>query len=194
MHPGMTTTQKCQQLANVVTQSCAGAGYAVTVSDCAIDAFFTASHVDCPGTEFALGISNSAGTFDQTTVAGSYGFEAVLDWDMERTGHVHRVERLEAFVKVKPDRANTEVKLTRPAAGTVQITVTPRDKFGNYLGPGYASLVKAQLTSTGRITGPTDPDQIGTYVFTIVGVPSGETPDVDITVDGVLVFGNPRKG
>ena len=135
-----------------------------------------------------------AGTFDQTTVAGSYGFEAVLDWDMERTGHVHRVERLEAFVKVKPDRANTEVKLTRPAAGTVQITVTPRDKFGNYLGPGYASLVKAQLTSTGRITGPTDPDQIGTYVFTIVGVPSGETPDVDITVDGVLVFGNPRKG
>jgi len=25
-------------------------------------------------------------------------------------------------------------------------------------------------------------------------VPPGETPDVDITVDGVLVFGNPRKG
>jgi hypothetical protein len=107
---------------------------------------------------------------------------------------VHRVERLEEFVKVKPDRANTDVKLTRPNAQTVQITVTPRDKSGNYLGPGYASLVKAQLNTTGRISGPTDPDQTGTYVFTIVGVPPGETPDVDITVDGVLVFGNPRRG
>jgi hypothetical protein len=135
-----------------------------------------------------------AGTFDQTTVAGSYGFEALLDWDIESTGHVHRVERLEEFVKVKADPGKTEVKVTRPDPRTVQIAVTPRDQSGNYLGPGFASLVKAQLNSTGRIAGPTDPDQIGTYIFTIFEVPAGETPNVVITVDGVVVFGSARKG
>jgi von Willebrand factor type A domain len=134
-----------------------------------------------------------AGTFDQTTVAGSYGFEAVLDWDIERTGHVHRVERLEAFVKIKPDPAKTDVKVTRPDPRTVVFAVTPRDQFGNYLGPGYASLVKARLNSTGRIAGPTEPDQNGTYVFTVFEVPAGETPNVEIVVDGVVVFGNPPR-
>ncbi|HSY49289.1 MAG TPA: vWA domain-containing protein [Thermoanaerobaculia bacterium] len=135
-----------------------------------------------------------AGTFDQTTVAGSYGFEAALDWDIERTGHVHRVERLEAFVKVKPDPTKTEVKVTRPDSRTVVFAVTPRDQFGNYLGPGYAALVKARLNSTGRIAGPTEPEPNGTYVFTVLDVPAGQTPDVEIVVDGVVVFGNPPRG
>jgi len=129
--------------------------------------------------------------FDQTTIAGSYGFEAVLDWDLERYGHVHRVERLEQLVQVKADPGKTEVKVTRPDASTIRIAVTPRDKSGNYLGPGYASVVKAQLDSKGRITGPTDPDQTGTYVFTVIEAPAGE-PDVEITVGGVVVFGKPR--
>jgi len=127
-----------------------------------------------------------AGTFDQTTVAGNYGFEAILDWDLERYGHVHRVERLEEFVQVKPDPEKTEVKVTHPDAHTIRIAVTPRDKSGNYLGPGYASVVKAQLESKGRITGPTDPEQTGTYLFTVVEAPA-ETADVVVTVDGVVV-------
>jgi len=66
VHPGMTVTQKCQSLAGAVAASCASAGYAVTMNDCAIDALFTASNVDCPGTAFALGVSNSSSAFDQT--------------------------------------------------------------------------------------------------------------------------------
>jgi hypothetical protein len=132
-----------------------------------------------------------AGTFDQTSIAGSYVFEAVLDWDDARTGHTRRVERLEQTVKVKPDPGKTEIKVTRSDARTILIAVTPRDRSGNFLGPGYASIVKAKLNSAGRIAGPTDRDQIGTYVFTVVEAPS-EKPDVDITVDGILV-GNPRK-
>jgi hypothetical protein len=34
----------------------------------------------------------------KATVAGSYAFEVVLDWDDPRTGHIHREERLEEFV------------------------------------------------------------------------------------------------
>jgi hypothetical protein len=132
------------------------------------------------------------GTFDQTTVAGTYGFDAVLDWDDPRTGHTHRVESLEAFVKIKPDSKKTEIKVTRPDPRTILIAVTPRDMSGNYLGPGRGSVVNAKLASAGRITGPVDRDQTGTYVFTLIEVPKGKTPDVEISVDGVDM-GNPFR-
>lgn len=128
-----------------------------------------------------------SGTFDQTTVAGSYGFEAVLDWETERTGHTRRVERIETLVHVKPDPDRTDVKVTRVDARTVTIAITPRDESGNYLGPGYASLIQAKLRGEGRIAGPVDRNQTGTYVFTIAGLPANKMPDVMITVDGVEI-------
>ncbi|MGH9144309.1 MAG: hypothetical protein ACRD3J_23300, partial [Thermoanaerobaculia bacterium] len=132
------------------------------------------------------------GTFDQTTVAGTYGFDAILDWDDPRTGHTQRVETLSAYIKIKPDPTRTEIKVTRPDARTILIAVTPRDKSGNYLGPGFASVVKAKLATAGRITGPVDTNQTGTYVFTLIEVPRGTTPDVEISVEGVRV-GNPFR-
>jgi hypothetical protein len=128
-----------------------------------------------------------SGTFDQTTVAGSYGFEAVLDWENERTGHTHRVERIETLVHVKPDPDRTDVKVTRVDARTATIAITPRDKSGNYLGPGYASLVQAKLRGEGRVAGPVDRDQTGTYVFNVAGLPANQAPDVVIAVDGVPI-------
>jgi hypothetical protein len=92
---------------------------------------------------------------------------------------------------VKPDRARTTITVTRPQPGTFVIAVTPRDQFGNDLGPGYGSLVKARLNGTGRVSGPVDNDSTGTYVFTIVEA-AGSTLDVEIIVDGV-VMGNPGR-
>lgn len=133
------------------------------------------------------------GTFDQTTVAGTYGFDAVLDWDDPRTGHTQRVESLNAYIKIKPDPKKTEIKVTRPDARTILIAITPRDKSGNYLGPGHASIVNAKLGSAGRIAGPVDSKQTGTYVFTLIEVPKGQTPDVEISVDGVRMENPFRK-
>lgn len=65
VHPGMSIPQKCQAIASAIEGSCAAAGYAVTVNECSLGALLTASNVDCPGTAFALGISNSPDTFDQ---------------------------------------------------------------------------------------------------------------------------------
>jgi hypothetical protein len=128
-----------------------------------------------------------SGKFDQTTIAGTYGFEAVLDWDDVRTAHTRRVERIETLVHVKPDPDRTEVKVTRVDTHTVTIAVTPRDRSGNFLGPGHASLVHAKLNTEGRLAGPVDRDQTGTYVFTAAGLPTNQTPDVTITVDGVAI-------
>ncbi len=130
-----------------------------------------------------------AAAFDQTSTPGTYAFETTLDWDDPHTGHVHRVERLEQFVKAKADPARTEIKTTRPAAGTVLIAVTPRDRFGNFLGPGHASGIKARLKGAGKLASevPVDRASTGTYTFTVTGVPGGGTPDVEIAVEGVVV-------
>jgi opacity protein-like surface antigen len=129
------------------------------------------------------------GSFDGTSVPGTYGFEVVLDWTDPRTGHVRREERLEHHVKVKPDLGRTDVTTTRVDSSTVLVRVTPRDKFGNYLGPGYASIIKARLNSEGTLSSgdPIDRDQTGTYEYTVTGMPAGAIPDLDITVDGTGV-------
>jgi hypothetical protein len=130
-----------------------------------------------------------AGTFDQTSIPGAYAYEVVLDWDIERTGHVHREERVEQLVTVKADPAKSEVATTRAPGGLVKIVVTPRDRFGNYLGPGYASVVKATVEGPGKLRSdvPVDRNQTGTYVFTVADVPAGQTPAFKIAVDGVEV-------
>jgi hypothetical protein len=102
------------------------------------------------------------------------------------------VETLNACIKIKPDPKKTEINVTRPDTRTILIAVTPRDRSGRYLGPGHASVVNAKLGSAGRITGPVDRDQTGTYVFTLTEVPKGATPDVAIKVDGVDM-GNPFR-
>ena len=128
------------------------------------------------------------GSFNGTSVAGRYAFEAVLDWTDPRTGRLRREERLEAHVSVRPDPVATAVAVSKNVRGVVRVAVTPKDRFGNFLGPGYASVVLAKLRSAGRLDPqPADRDQTGTYVFTVTDVPPGQTPDLDIVVDGVRI-------
>ena len=125
------------------------------------------------------------GTFNGTTVPGAYAFDVVLDWVDGRTGHVRREEYLETQVKLRP--VPVSVIITRADDGTARVAVTPRDRFGNYLGPGYEHRVKATLTGPGTISTAADPDQSGTYVFTVSDLPAGVTPEVTVTVDNVAV-------
>jgi hypothetical protein len=131
-------------------------------------------------------------TFKDTGTPGSYVYEAVLDWDTPLTGHVVREERLEEDVKPLADAGATAITLTGDASGVWTLRVTPRDRFGNFFGPGYAPLVHADVRSGGRLRSavPDDPGQFGSYVFTIAGSP-GVTPVVDVSVDGVFVLGKP---
>jgi hypothetical protein len=135
------------------------------------------------------------GTFSDTSTPGLYRFDTQLDWTDPRTGTVHRQETLSRHVRVVPDAGHTVISTASgPNPGTVLVSVTPRDKFGNYVGPGYGSVVKAILKSSGTLVpgDPADPNQSGTYVFTVTGVPAGEVPDVDVIVDGDSV-GNSKS-
>lgn len=130
-----------------------------------------------------------SGTFDQTAIPGTYAFEALLNWDTRLTGRIHREERLEETLTVKADPVKTTVDIVQTSPGLWTVTVTPRDRFGNYLGPGYGSVIHARLRSEfGSISEvPVDARQTGDYVFTVRGVPT--TPSVIVFVDGVLIGG-----
>src|SRR5262245_44583270 len=65
VYPGMPIPQKCQAIADAISNDCSAAGYAVTVNDCRLEGTITASNVGCPGTPFALGLSNDPAVFDQ---------------------------------------------------------------------------------------------------------------------------------
>jgi hypothetical protein len=136
------------------------------------------------------------GSFKDTTKAGQYTFDVVLDWDTPQTGRVHRAERLERDVTVKPDAKSTDIQSVDMGGGTWQVTVTPRDRFGNYVGPGHAPFVVATNRGPGTIvTGdPADPNQTGKYVFTINNVPAGSSPQVDVTYGGTPVGGTTGGG
>jgi hypothetical protein len=117
--------------------------------------------------------------FDGTTIPGPYGFEFVLDWN-----HVRRVERVEHLVRFAPDAKKTIIARTPGAGDKLLVSVTPRDKSGNYLGPGFAPRVTLHLRSGRPSPQPVDRDQTGTYVFTI---DRAEALDAEVRVDGVVV-------
>lgn len=119
--------------------------------------------------------------FDKTEIAGLYAFNAMLDWKDPRTGRVHRIERLEHTVRVKVDRTRTTVVSAR-SGSTVQLTITPRDKFGNYLGPGYASAIHAVDFKDATAV---DRKQNGTYTLIVRDV--ARNAKVRVMVDGVAV-------
>jgi von Willebrand factor type A domain len=131
-----------------------------------------------------------AATLDETPVPGAYIFNAVLDWNDDRTGRLHREERIEQYVRAVADPERTEVKVTRRDARTALVSVTPRDRLGNFLGPGHAERVKVKASAGNlRSEVPSDASSTGTYVFTIGGLKPDEKLAVDVTVDGVRVGG-----
>jgi len=122
-------------------------------------------------------------TFDQTTIPGTYGFDTTLDWSDKRTGHVHRVERLEDTVKANVDPAMSIANIRRTSNNVAVITVTPRDKFGNYLGPGFAQHIKVE--SAGRAEPALDRAVNGTYTIEVRDLP--EKSPITVIIDGVKI-------
>jgi hypothetical protein len=126
--------------------------------------------------------------FADTTVPGLYRFKVSMDWNNATTGPIHREEMLQIQVQVNPSPAASVVNVVKgTAAGVWSVNVTPVDKFGNYLGPGYVSAFQVQ-TSAGSVSGPpTDANQTGAYSISLTGVPVGIDPVVSIKVGKVQI-------
>jgi hypothetical protein len=128
-------------------------------------------------------------TFTDTSEAGNYKFLLVYDFDApDGGGRIRRIEQLERMVKVMPDADASEVVVTATdPPGTYVVRVTPKDRFGNYLGPGAPGRISVSVNGIGTVSALADPKQTGDYVATVSGVPAGNDPDVVVKVDEVVV-------
>lgn len=121
-----------------------------------------------------------------TSKPGKYRFEVTLDWDTPLTGKVRRIEALECQVRVRPDAGASTIN-----AGQGQVTVVPRDRLGNYLGPSYGARIGVSVGGT-TIPSPQigDPNQTGDYHISLGRIAPGTDPIVVITVEGSLLASN----
>ncbi len=131
-------------------------------------------------------------SFADTSKPGLYKFKVTMDWNNATTGVIHREETLQIQVQVNPDPSSSAVTVVQGSSpGQWIVNVTPKDKFGNYLGPGYANAFQVQVNGTPVTVSPTDGVQTGAYGITLNGIASGTNPVVSINVGGKQIRNAP---
>ena len=126
-----------------------------------------------------------------TTVPGGYKFHFALD-TVQSSGHVHRVEDITTQVEAIPDPKATTISVTPAGTGVFSVVVTPLDRFGNYVGPGFGHRVRVTLPpGQGNVAATVDPKSDGTYDVQLTNVPAGVDPVVTLSVNEVQIAQGP---
>ena len=111
-----------------------------------------------------VGLGRYEAKFDPTQIGGQYRFRVDMDWTDKRTGRIKRTETTERQIPVAPSAANTTVNVQQGRGGAV-ITLTPKDRYGNLVGPGYGNLFNVQVSGATAALPVTDPSVRGIYVI-----------------------------
>jgi len=144
-------------------------------------------------TQYTLLDQNNTGiystVFADTSSPGPYKFNVTMDWNNATTGQIHREETLQVQVPVTPDPTASVVSVTQgKIVGNWSLNVTPIDKYGNYLGPGFVPSFQVAVFGGGSVSGPpADALQTGGYGINLVDVPANADPTVTVTVGGVTI-------
>lgn len=127
-----------------------------------------------------------------TTIPGKYHFDMVLEFTNPGNGQtIRRIKVLDAAVEVIPAPDQSAITVTG-AAPAFDISIVPRDRFGNFKGPGYGGVVNVAVTGGGHVAGAAaDGQQQGVYVVHLADVPAGSDPTVSIDIGGVALGNKP---
>ena len=84
--------------------------------------------------------------FSDTKSPGTYTFDITAEGKTSNGQRFRRNRIIQRFIQVKVDEEYTGIELKRldvdlPDAHEYQVTITPKDASGNYLGPGYADRI-----------------------------------------------------
>jgi hypothetical protein len=111
--------------------------------------------------------------YPRTRVPGRYRFKVAMNLTTP-TGTVNRIEQHDTEVNVLViDSKQSEVNSTRDLVtpGKYRLDIVPADRFGNFLGPGYADQIQVALVGPGAVSGTVvDERQNGTYTVQLTGV------------------------
>ena len=133
--------------------------------------------------------------FSETTVAGAYRVNYLLEGDGPITGAFERSER--GFFVVAPgpfseggSRIETEIVGVVGGRTVTRVRVRPVDDHGNYLGPDAGDEISGVAVGEG-VTGTVSDDGNGWYVIEFETVDAD--PVLDITIDGDRVASGPAS-
>jgi hypothetical protein len=144
-----------------------------------------------PVTLVSVGNGRYEGTFDDVSIGGKYRIRVDFDWNDPRTGRIKRIHTAERQIPVFASAADSLVEVLRdPRAGEASIRVTLKDRFGNFVGPGYENRFNVQVRDL-KVPPASDPNVTGTYAFQLKGLPPGADPEVKIDFKGQTIRNAP---
>ena len=86
------------------------------------------------------------GFYKETKTPGMYRIDLTVRGVGKNCGVFERTESRTVLIQPKPDKAATAIRATyAPKAGRLALKVTPSDKFGNMVGPGYSGEVRVEV-------------------------------------------------
>ena len=116
---------------------------------------------------------------DLTRVEGNYTFRALAEFGDGCTATRETFWSAEVAVGIDPGQTlvSTAVTATQPdGSQNVRVTVTPRDAFGNHLGPGRAGQFEVAPVAGSQLTGPISDVGNGSYVQDVTWNPGSALP------------------
>ncbi len=142
-----------------------------------------------------LGDGWYAGEFKSTEVPGPYTITMNVAGEDSRLGSFRRQQSMTALVTAaRPDPAGSGLRLVQAAAAKqargMALTVIPRDRFGNYLGPDYGD--RLQLTVAGQAAQPVQDLLNGSYTVSF-NVQEGADPMISIAMLDTSLFEGPMS-
>jgi hypothetical protein len=153
---------------------------AITYADQTFDLFDDSNHED--GAMEPDGIFGNPQT-GLLKMEGHYAFRAVATYGDTCTATREALWSLYVDVGIDPSQTVVTVNLTGGNTGT--IVVTPRDSFGNNLGPGRSDGISVTGVPGTTVTGPVKDNGDGSYTVPVSWNPgSGQGPGVVIGQPG----------
>ena len=176
-----------EQLSNLYRKSMAlnakGIYFPFTRSQTSVDLYDDGTHGDANADD---GVYTN--TFDDTTIEGIYTFTIVANGITPMGNKYSRESTIQRYVEVGVSPNNIEIfanfteVIEDEMRAYYQITLTPKDTFGNYLGPGYANSIS--LTSTkGEFVSAIEDKLDGSYTVTLRTPSYEKEEDIDIGVN-----------
>lgn len=126
--------------------------------------------------------------YDDTKIHGHYKFNFSATGRTDEGNRFSREKRITTYVSSLPSYVNSviDVIYDKDLDGFTyyQVKVTPKDRFGNFLGPGFSEHIHLETTS-GEFSVVIDDDLNGTYGQSLRVLSEGATPLVKARVLGV---------
>jgi hypothetical protein len=126
---------------------------------------------------------NYVNTYAKVDVEGTYTFRFYVHGTLADGSDFTQVMTHSVWVGIHADPGNSPLTTTSVGANQLQVSITPRDAAGQYLGPFWPTSIDFQTTS-GHWVGPVVDHYNGAY-SRVLELEPGVAPTVTPVVDGV---------